>query len=101
MMVLRRARIPTFDDTALRFIRPSRCGCVGTPFASHMRMANSHQAPNLVPFPDGTRPKLLDQVRHAIRTRHYSRRTEKTYADWIRRFIIFHHKKHPSTMGAP
>ena len=33
--------------------------------------------------------------------RHYSRRTENTYVDWIRRFIIFHHKKHPSTMGAP
>jgi site-specific recombinase XerD len=33
--------------------------------------------------------------------RHYSRRTETTYADWIRRFIIFHRKRHPSTMGAP
>src|SRR5712691_4868365 len=48
-----------------------------------------------------TAPKLLDQVRDAIRTRHYSRRTEATYADWIRRFIVFHHRKHPSTMGAP
>ena len=64
-------------------------------------MANSHQIPTVVPFSEGTRPKLLDQVRHAIRMRHYSRRTEKTYADWIRRFIIFHHKKHPKTMGAP
>jgi len=33
--------------------------------------------------------------------RHYSRRTETTYVHWIRRFIVFHHKKHPSTMGAP
>jgi integron integrase len=64
-------------------------------------MADSHQTPTVVPCPGGTRPKLLDQVRHAIRTRHYSRRTETTYADWIRRFIIFHRKKHPSTMGAP
>jgi len=64
-------------------------------------MADSPQAPNVVPFPDGARPKLLDQVRHVIRMRHYSRRTEATYADWIRRFIIFHRKKHPSTMGAP
>jgi integron integrase len=64
-------------------------------------MADSHQAPDVVPFTDGPRPKLLDQVRHAIRMRHYSRRTEATYADWIRRFIIFHRKKHPSTMGAP
>jgi len=33
--------------------------------------------------------------------RHYSRRTETTYVHWIRRFIVFHHKKHPSTLGAP
>jgi integron integrase len=64
-------------------------------------MADSHQAPDVVPFTDGPRPKLLDQVRHAIRMRHFSRRTEATYADWIRRFIIFHRKRHPSTMGAP
>ena len=46
------------------------------------------------------RPKLLDQVRVAIRTRHYSRRTEEMYVHWIRRFILFHGKKHPSLMGA-
>ena len=40
-------------------------------------------------------------MRHAIRARHYSRRTEQAYVDWIRRYIIFHDKKHPSTMGAP
>ena len=45
-------------------------------------------------------PKLLDQVRIAIRTRHYSRRTEEAYVHWIRRFILFHGKKHPSLMGA-
>jgi hypothetical protein len=40
--------------------------------------------------PEGARkPKLLDQVREAIRTRHYSRRTEESYVGWIRRFIIF------------
>ncbi len=64
-------------------------------------MADSLQAPNVVESPQASRPKLLDQVRHAIRMRHYSRRTETTYVHWIRRFIIFHHKKHPSTMGAP
>jgi site-specific recombinase XerD len=49
-----------------------------------------------------TRPprKLLDQVRDAIRTRHYSRRTEVAYVSWIRQFIIFHQKAHPSTLGA-
>jgi hypothetical protein len=40
-------------------------------------------------------------VRTAVRLRHYSRRTEKAYVDWIRRYILFHQKKHPSTMGAP
>jgi integron integrase len=39
-------------------------------------------------------------VRQAIRARHYSRRTEEAYAYWIRRFIVFHSKKHPSMMGA-
>ena len=43
--------------------------------------------------------RLLDQVREAIRVRHYSIRTEKTYVDWVRRFILFHGKKHPARMG--
>jgi len=45
-------------------------------------------------------PKLLDQVREVIRTKHYSYRTEQTYVDWIKRFIIFHNKRHPKEMGA-
>jgi integron integrase len=45
--------------------------------------------------------KLLDRVRDAIRTRHYSRRTEEAYVHWIRRYIVFHRKTHPSMMGAP
>lgn len=44
--------------------------------------------------------RLLDRVRVALRTRHYSPRTEKAYVGWIRRFIIFHGKRHPETMGA-
>ena len=44
--------------------------------------------------------KLLDRVRDAIRTRHYSRRTEEAYVHWIRRYIVFHKKAHPSTLGA-
>ena len=44
-------------------------------------------------------PKLLDQVRSAVRLRHYSPRTEEAYAGWIRRFVIFHHKPHPAEMG--
>ncbi len=45
--------------------------------------------------------KLLDQTRDALRAKHYSYRTEETYTDWIRRFILFHHKRHPQDMGAP
>lgn len=45
-------------------------------------------------------PKLLEQVRTAIRTRHYSRRTEDAYAHWIRAYIIFSGKKHPASLGA-
>lgn len=45
-------------------------------------------------------PKLFDQVRQAIQTRHYSYRTEEAYVGWIRRFILFHHKRRPEEMGA-
>jgi len=45
------------------------------------------------------RPRLLDQVRQAIRMRHYSPRTEEAYVGWIRRFILFHKKRHPVEMG--
>ncbi|MBL8099959.1 MAG: integron integrase [Anaerolineales bacterium] len=45
--------------------------------------------------------KLLEQVQDAIRAKHYSLRTEKTYIDWIRRFILHHNKKHPREMGVP
>jgi len=43
--------------------------------------------------------KLLDSVRHTIRKRHYSIRTEQTYVEWIRRYIVFHGKRHPKDMG--
>jgi integron integrase len=44
-------------------------------------------------------PKLLDQVHVAIRSRHFSWRTERAYIGWIKRFIIFHGKRHPATLG--
>jgi len=43
--------------------------------------------------------KLLTQMRHAIRVRQYSLSTEKAYTQWARRFILFHNKQHPATMG--
>ena len=44
---------------------------------------------------------LLEEVRHRLRVRHYSYRTEDQYVHWIRRFIHFHDKRHPAQMGAP
>jgi Phage integrase, N-terminal SAM-like domain len=45
--------------------------------------------------------KLLDQVRDAIRLKHYSHSTEETYVQWIVRYILFHNKCHPKDMGVP
>ncbi len=45
-------------------------------------------------------PKLLDRVRERIRFKHYSLRTEDSYVQWIKRFILFHGKRHPAEMGA-
>ncbi len=47
------------------------------------------------------KPKLLDQVRDALRSRHYSRRTEQSYGHWVKRFIFFHHVRHPAEMAEP
>jgi integron integrase len=58
-----------------------------------MTSMNSPSAPQ--------KPKLLDRVREAIRSRHYSRNTEDAYVAWIKRFIFFHGKRHPMEMGAP
>jgi hypothetical protein len=57
-------------------------------------------------MPDASSPKLLDQVRQAIHRKHYSIRTEDSYVNWIRRFILFHMAKqgfarHPAEMGKP
>ena len=48
-----------------------------------------------------TPPRLLDQVRERLRLKHYSIRTEQAYVDWIKRFILFHRKRHPTAMGKP
>ncbi len=57
-----------------------------------MTTMNSPSAPQ--------KPKLLDRVREAIRSRHYSRNTEDAYVAWIKRFILFHGKRHPAETGA-
>jgi hypothetical protein len=45
--------------------------------------------------------KLLDQLRDTIRIKHYSYSTEKTYVHWVKRYILFHNKRHPAEMGVP
>ncbi len=47
------------------------------------------------------KPRLLDEVRDALRVRHYSLRTEQQYVGWIRRYIRFHGLRHPSALGGP
>jgi len=44
--------------------------------------------------------KLLDRMRETIRLRHYSKHTEGAYTKWVKRYILFHNKKHPKEMGA-
>ena len=56
--------------------------------------------------PSGTletdrKPKLMDSLREALRSRHYSRRTEQTYCHWVKRFIFFHKVRHPAEMAEP
>jgi Phage integrase, N-terminal SAM-like domain len=50
---------------------------------------------------DKPKRKLLDQVRDVVRLKHYSLRTERTYCDWIERFIRFHGMRHPGEMAEP
>ncbi len=54
------------------------------------------------PPPENSPPprKLLDQVRDALRLKHYAYSTEESYVQWIRRFILFHNKRHPKEMGS-
>ena len=54
--------------------------------------------------PNGSRsperpPRLLDQLRDRIRLKHYSRRTEQAYVQWVKRYIYFHGKRHPAELG--
>ena len=62
-------------------------------------MPSSGPSPGAPPPPG--QPRLLDRVRQAIRARHYSLRTEEAYVGWIRRYILFHNKRHPLEMAEP
>jgi integron integrase len=72
------------------------------PTIQSARISTSGRPPQITSshlLPNAPKPKLLDQVRHAIRMRHYSPRTEEAYVHWIKRFIFFHDKRHPQEMA--
>ena len=56
-------------------------------------------APQDISSPKGK--KLLDQYRDALRIKHYSPRTEDTYINWVKNYILYHNKRHPKEMGVP
>jgi integron integrase len=75
--------------------------CIFVPLYRHLRY-NLHPFPrHSTPFriPLMSQPKLLDQVRAVARLKHFSFSTEQAYVHWIRRFILFHSKRHPLDMG--
>lgn len=49
--------------------------------------------------PPGNQTRLLERTREVLRLHQYSLATEKVYLQWIRRFMLFHGKRHPNTMG--
>ena len=77
------------DSSKENSIRPATIPTISVPLQTG-RACSSPSAP---------KPRLLDQVRQAIRTRQYSYKTEKAYVGWIKRFIFFHGKRHPAEMG--
>jgi integrase len=81
-----------------RFL-PRRPGVENTGLPAQNRLI--HGGARGVHAPEAHKPKLLDQVRVAIRTRHYSLRTEEAYVGWIKRFIFFYGKRHPLETGQP
>jgi len=63
-------------------------------------MTNAATPQEEAALPSPPQPRLLDQMRHHIRLRHYSRRTEVSYLQWVRRYVHFHGKRHPRDLGA-
>lgn len=64
-----------------------------------MSVINTHPSIKRKEISSARSPRLLDQVRSVLRTRHYAGRTEKTYIYWIKRYVYFHGKRHPDTLG--
>ena len=76
------------------------------PTANRPSPGGAFRPPSAAPAPTATpvatsQPRLLDQMREALRSRHYSRRTEQSYCHWVKRFVLFHGARHPSEMAEP
>ena len=65
------------------------------------RVAKSASRALCEPTPPRPKLRLLDQVRHVVRLRHFSPRTEEAYVHWVKRFVLHHRKRHPAEMRAP
>src|ERR1043165_7242185 len=63
--------------------------------------AESHRTQSMPPTQrlSFSKPRLLDEIRAVARMRHLSLRTEQAYLNWIKRYVFFHHKRHPREMG--
>jgi integron integrase len=72
---------------------------VRTPQRIHALLRRERPSREAVPPSLAGEPRLLTRVRRSIRLRHYSRRTEKAYVGWIKRFVFFNGTRHPDTMG--
>ena len=73
-----------------------------TSFKGKPAAATSPAIRVIMPMPTTDRkPKLLDQLSQAMRSRHYSRSTGTTHIHWIKRFTFFHHVRHPQEMAEP
>lgn len=100
-LILEPCRVPCFsmNSSYAKILRGVLCimnvASGGTP---SKKMSVGKPALSLV---RDAKPKLLDQLREVLRSRHYSRRTERTYCSWIRRFILFHNVRHPAEMAEP
>ncbi len=77
-------------------VRGQLQGAAAAPRSAGWRPAGSDTTPIGTP-----KPKLLDRLREALRSRHYSRRTDRTYCHWVERFVFFHNARHPAEMAEP
>jgi integron integrase len=90
-------------DEGSRDARPGEVGADGTRPNVRRRFARvRHRAPDAEASTGGSgNRKLLDLLRDALRSRHYSRRTEQPYVMWVRRFVFFQNVRHPAEMAEP